>query len=74
MSACATHLSESWHALHAIDPHGSLYIFPKFGVSAKDAAIFTIVALALALIAMFASYIPALRAARPDPIAVLRQE
>jgi predicted permease len=45
-----------------------------FRVSATDPATFTAVALAMALIAMLAGYVPALRATRVDPIVVLREE
>jgi putative ABC transport system permease protein len=43
-------------------------------VSASDPATFAIVAFMLALIAMVASYIPARRTLRVDPLIALRQE
>lgn len=43
-----------------------------FGTSPTDPAIFTAVVLTLALIASLASYVPARRASRVDPIVVLR--
>ena len=45
-----------------------------FGVKAWDAITFAGVALALSLAALAASYIPAVRAARLDPTAALRQD
>jgi predicted permease len=45
-----------------------------FGISATDAATFAAVPLALALIAMLATYIPARRATKIDPIVALREE
>jgi putative ABC transport system permease protein len=45
-----------------------------FGVSATDPATFAAVAAVLAAAAMLASYLPARRAARLDPAAVLREE
>jgi putative ABC transport system permease protein len=45
-----------------------------FSVSAVDPATFAVVALALGLVAMVASYIPARRALRVDPLVALRHE
>ena len=45
-----------------------------FGVSATDPATFAAVAGVLAMAALLASYLPARRAARLDPAAVLREE
>ena len=45
-----------------------------FGVSATDLATFTAVPLILIATAMIASYIPALRATRVDPVVALRDE
>ena len=43
-------------------------------VSGADPVTFAVVALALALITLFASYIPARRALRLDPLMALRNE
>jgi len=45
-----------------------------FGVSATDPAMFAAVAGVLGMAAMLASYLPARRAARLDPVAALREE
>jgi ABC-type antimicrobial peptide transport system permease subunit len=45
-----------------------------FGVSATDPWTYGVVALVLAVVAMLASALPAFRAARVDPIRVLRSE
>jgi len=45
-----------------------------FGVNPHDPSIFFAVALCLFLVIVFASYIPARRAARVDPLAALRHE
>ena len=45
-----------------------------YGVQGTDAATFTVVAALLAAIALVASYVPARRAARIDPIESLRNE
>ena len=45
-----------------------------FGVSTTDAVTFSIVPLILVATAMVASYIPALRATRVDPVVALRDE
>ena len=45
-----------------------------YGVSASDPLTFTLVALLLLSIALFACWIPARRAARVDPTVALRAE
>jgi putative ABC transport system permease protein len=45
-----------------------------FGVEPTDPATFTLVAVGLALIALVATLVPALRATRVDPLVALRQE
>ena len=45
-----------------------------FGVSATDLATFASVPVILIAIALVASYIPALRATRVDPVIALREE
>jgi ABC-type lipoprotein release transport system permease subunit len=45
-----------------------------FGVSTTDLMTFALVPVVLILTAMVASYIPALRATRVDPVVALRDE
>jgi len=45
-----------------------------FGVSATDTATFSLVAAILAIIALVATYLPARRATRVDPVVALRDE
>ncbi|HEY7393083.1 MAG TPA: FtsX-like permease family protein, partial [Bryobacteraceae bacterium] len=45
-----------------------------FGISATDALTFCAVALILAMVGVFATYIPAWRATKVDPIVALREE
>jgi ABC-type lipoprotein release transport system permease subunit len=45
-----------------------------FGVSATDILTFSVVPLILAMIALFATYLPARRATQVDPIVVLRED
>ena len=45
-----------------------------FGVTAADPLTFGVVALALVLVMLLASYVPAWRATRVDPVTALRHE
>ena len=56
------------HALRVLGKSPGL-----FGVSATDTMAFAVVTLLLVVIASIASLIPAYRAAKTDPVVVLRQ-
>jgi putative ABC transport system permease protein len=70
------HISAAGIVLGSVASLGLTRVLAKllFSVSAVDAATFAMVAFVLALITMVASYIPARRTLRMDPLIVLRQE
>jgi putative ABC transport system permease protein len=51
-----------------------LFVSLMFGVSALDPLVYAVMAGLLAVIALIASYVPALRATRVDPVEALRSE